>query len=105
MIQLSVLTRTPAAAERLAEALAMEGLLHFMTIEDHMELTWGPDGAGRTPLTHLHGIARAMHYTLLERKAHALLGDELVRMWSTPVTNMDPGSTAHMLGTPREQGS
>lgn len=105
MIQLSVLTRTPAAAERLAETLAGQGLLHFMTIEDHMELTWGPDGAGRTPLTHLHGIARAMHYTLMEREAHQLLGDELVRMWSTPVTNMDPGSTGHMLGTAREPGA
>jgi hypothetical protein len=83
-------TRTVAAAEALAAELMEKQLLLFPTLDtDHEELLWANGKLTRTSQLLLQGMSKALLYRDLERAAKGLLGDDLVRMFSVPVTNMD----------------
>jgi hypothetical protein len=69
----------------------------FDTIEDHVDLLWEKGGPQRRHLTHLSGFTKALLYSNVERTAHELLGDRLVRMWAQPVTNFDAESTQQLM--------
>lgn len=97
MIQISFLTLDAADAVELAAELNRRRLLMFDTIEQHVDLLWEKDGPTRRELTHLSGMSKALLYTTVERTAHELLGERLVRMWAQPVTSLDPQSTRQLM--------
>jgi hypothetical protein len=97
MVNISFLTLHENDAVELAFALHRERLLMFDTIEDHVDLLWEPQGPSRRTLTHLSGSTKALLYSRVERLAHEVLGDRLVRMWAQPVTSFDPRSTQQLM--------
>lgn len=97
MVRISFLTIDENDAVTLAEVLNRERLLMFDTIEEHVDLLWENDRPERRTLTHLTGITKALLYSTVERKAHEVLRERLVRIWATPVTSLDPASTRHLM--------
>lgn len=45
----------------------------------------------------LQGLTKSLLYRDIEREAIHLLGDDLVRMHATPVTNVDPYAQRQLL--------
>jgi uncharacterized protein involved in tolerance to divalent cations len=98
MIHVTIQTRTEAAAEKLAAHLMEKQLLLFPTMDtDHQELLWQEGQLIRTSQLLLQGLSKALLYRNIENEAMALLGDDLVRMHATPVTNMDPHAQRLLL--------
>lgn len=98
MIHVTFQTRTVAAAEKLAAQLMEKHLLLFPTMDtDHEELLWANGQLTRTSQLLLQGMSKALLYRELERTAMDLLGSDLVRMYATPVTNMDPEAQRLLL--------
>jgi len=97
MVCISFLTLQETDAVELAAVLNKHRLLMFDTVEDHVDLLWDKDGPERRHLTHLSGFTKALLYTTVERTAHEVLGDRLVRMWAEPVTGFDPKSTQELM--------
>lgn len=98
MIYVTFQTRTIAAAEKLAAFLMEKHLLLFPTMDtDHEELLWRDGRLTRTSQLLLQGMTKALHYREIERTAMELLGNDLVRMHATPVTNMDPEAQRQLL--------
>jgi hypothetical protein len=97
MVQISFLTLSEDDAVSLANKLNEKRLLMFDTIEDHVDLLWDGDGPQRRHLTHLCGTTKALLYSTVERLAHDLLGDRLIRMWAVPVTCLDPKSSKDLM--------
>lgn len=98
MIHVTFQTRTVEAAERLAAELMQRHLLLFPTLDtDHEELLWTEGRLARTSQLLLQGMSKALLYRELERTAMQLLGNDLVRMHATPVTNMDPEAQRQLL--------
>ena len=98
MIHVTFQTRTVSAAERLAAHLMEKHLLLFPTLDtDHEELQWTDGVLTRTAQLLLQGMTKALLYRELEREARNLLGNDLVRMHATPVTNLDPEAQRQLL--------
>lgn len=98
MIHLTIQTRTVAAAEKLAAHLMEKQLLLFPTMDtDHEELRWTNGKLARTSQLLLQGMTKALLYRDVERAAFELLGDDLVRMYAVPVTNIDPHAQRGLL--------
>ena len=98
MIHVTFQTRTVGAAEKLAMHLMERHLLLFPTMDtDHEELLWADRKLKRTSQLLLQGMSKALLYRELEKHAMDLLGEDLVRMHATPVTNMDPEAQRLLL--------
>lgn len=98
MILVTFQTRTVAAAQTLAAQLMEKRLLLFPTLDtDHEELLWENGTLRRTSQLLLQGMSKALLYRDLERAAVDLLGDDLVRVFAVPVTNMDMEAQRQLL--------
>ena len=98
MIHVTIQTRSVSAAEKLAAHLMEKHLLLFPTLDtDHEELQWMDGKLTRTSQLLLQGLTKSLLYRDIEREAMHLLGDDLVRMHATTVTNMDPHAQRQLL--------
>ena len=98
MIHVTFQTRTVGAAEKLAMHLMERHLLLFPTMDtDHEELLWADRKLKRTSQLLLQGMSKALLYRELEKHAMDLLGEDLVLLHATPVTNMDPEAQRLLL--------